>query len=259
MFSKFKVSSETIESLFPSETAVKDFRTKEESIKSHVKSFLDYTILGTGGIINGTALQDEWFPTEKEFDVFISYSHNDIDLAQKLASYLTGTGLKCFLDCYVWDSADELLAKLDEKYCKNSDGLFDYKKRNFSTSHIHAMLSMAIMSAINKSECIIFINSDNSLRLDGIKTETLSPWLYEEVSMANSLKIKTPKRYGLREIRMFSEGATIQKSFNGLSVSYDLDLNEFHVLSLDDLKKMYLLGGPLNHPLDILYRRHQKR
>lgn len=75
--------------------------------------------MGDDGIIDGSKLQKLDFPSvQKEYDVFISYSHNDEDLALYLASWLSNyCGLSCFLDSTVWHGADDLLNVIDDKYC----------------------------------------------------------------------------------------------------------------------------------------------
>lgn len=75
--------------------------------------------MGDDGIIDGSKLQKLDFPSvQKEYDVFISYSHNDEDLALYLASWLSNyCGLSCFLDSTVWHGADDLLKVIDDKYC----------------------------------------------------------------------------------------------------------------------------------------------
>ena len=141
-------------------------------------------------VIDGDALKNYIFPTGEDgnYDVFISYSHDDTDDAIFLASWLEKKcGLRVFLDYYVWGSADGLLKDIDDHYCKQADGRYNYGRRNYSTSHVHAMLSMAIMDIINNTECCIFINSGHSIHLPSLRktttAKTLSPWIYEENKM----------------------------------------------------------------------------
>ena len=58
-------------------------------------------------VIDGNALKNYIFPTgeDGDYDVFISYSHDDTDDAIFLASWLEQKcGLRVFLDYYVWGS-----------------------------------------------------------------------------------------------------------------------------------------------------------
>ena len=52
---------------------------------------------------------------------------------------------------------------IDPIKCKNSDGTYDYQKRNITTSHVHAMLTSAIMQVMDLSEIVIFVNTNNSV------------------------------------------------------------------------------------------------
>ena len=65
------------------------------------------------------------------------------------------------MDEVIWGSADGLLKAIDNQFCKKGDGTYDYNKRNLTTSHVHAMLTTAILNSIDKSETVIFMNTDN--------------------------------------------------------------------------------------------------
>ena len=69
--------------------------------------------------------------------------------------------LNVFVDTFYWGSADDLLKEIDDIKCKNSDGTYDYQKRNITTSHVHAMLTSAIMQVMDLSEIVIFVNTNN--------------------------------------------------------------------------------------------------
>lgn len=143
-------------------------------------------------IIDGDKLEELFFPeSEKEYDFFISYSHNDEDIVKKLASYLEYNGAKVFLDSKIWGSADYLLELIDKTYSINdwNNNFFDYKKRNFSTSHVHSMLNSAIGKAILKSKNIIFTSIENTtntnLSTSELEVKILSPWIYQELRYFN--------------------------------------------------------------------------
>lgn len=217
------------------------------------KGLIDQTT-GEDGVINGSNLKALNFPFERNhYDVFISYSHSDEKYAGYLYSYLRKCGLSCFLDSTIWNSADALLEAIDNQYCKDN-GSFDYTKRNFSTSHVHAMLNMAMLEAIDRSECCILLQSDNSVSLgDGINNKTLSPWIYEEISFIQHIERKLPPRLQERSIRIFCEGAKLEvrdSSSNSLKVSYDVDLRDFTGINSNDLIGKNGMGTAL---LDEIY------
>lgn len=57
-----------------------------------------------------------------------------------------------------------MLRQIDDKYCRNKTGdTYNYDRRNYSTSHVHMMLSTALTEMMNISECIMFFNTPNSV------------------------------------------------------------------------------------------------
>ena len=206
-------------------------------------------------VIDSNALKNYIFPTGEDgnYDVFISYSHKDTDDAIFLASWLEQQcGLRVFLDYYVWGSADSLLKDIDDHYCKQKDGRYNYSRRNYSTSHVHAMLSMAIMDIINNTECCIFINSGHSIHLPSLRktstAKTLSPWIYEENKMMSLL----PSRLVRREVKYFSvlKKSILSDSLDKLLMTHRVDLTGFKELTCENLKEM---RGKGTSGLDELY------
>ena len=240
MFSKFKINSRTIEQLHSQVGEISLLR--QSSVNDAFYNDIVTKVLGNNGVLDGSQLQNLNFPSLRDnYHVFISYSHNDEELALYLASYLQNNcGLYCFLDSTVWHSADSLLKRLDDIYCQNEDGrTYNYTKRNFSTSHVHAMLSMAMHNIIKRSECCIVLNSENSFTLqDGINNATFSPWLYEEVIFMKGMKISIPPRLRLRqERRSYSLGGQIvcESASPQLQIKYTVDLNMFPDINVTDL------------------------
>jgi len=171
----------------------RDYRADAQRIfrdhKAKTKQELDKFLLGDASL-DGTAMQNNWFP-EIEANIFISHSHTDEDLAKGLAGFLYRRfGLVSFIDSCVWGYADDLLQKIDDDYCLNEKkGVYNYGKRNYSTSHVHMMLATALTMMIDKAECIIFINSPESISTsDTIENRTRSPWIYHEIGMTQLVR-----------------------------------------------------------------------
>lgn len=208
-------------------------------------------------VIDGSNLQSLNFPfDESAYNVFISYSHDDEKEAFFLYQWLTSNGLTCFLDSTIWHSADSLLKEIDGMYCplKNGRKGFDYYKRNFSTSHVHAMLSMAMLKAIDMSECCIFIKSNNSVPLkDGIENKTLSPWIYEENLFMDRIRRRVPERYLTKERKLFSQGGRmiVEDAVENLKIAYNLECEFTHITGQD----MFSLKGGVS-ALDALYEKY---
>ena len=185
------------------------------------------------GRIDGSKLQENWFP-EIEADIFLSHSHQDEDLAITLAGYLHyHYGLTIFIDSCFWGYSNNLLRAIDNKYSKSPTGdSYNYDKRNYSTSHVHMMLSSALQKMIDNTECLIFLNTENSLSslTDDIEDKTMSPWIYMEL-IASKITRRTRKR----EIYLYEEKSLPQvfsyEESKILQVEYKVDIT--HLLPLN--------------------------
>ncbi|MCQ2232234.1 MAG: toll/interleukin-1 receptor domain-containing protein [Paludibacteraceae bacterium] len=236
MFIPFKININEIDKLqVPVSLAPDKFKEREKSALSFLKKKIDPNT----GVFDAEELKKCWLPVDEQYHIFISYSHDDKPKAIKLASWFESHGVRCFLDAYYWNNADDLLKSIDDAKCKNPNReTYSYKKRNYSTSLIHAMLSMAIMEAIDKCDFGIFIESPNSLtlNLDNIQSFTLSPWIYEELNLMTSIEKRTPYWLAERQIRMFSQGAKmIVESTAPIKMRFTVPLDQLAELEATDL------------------------
>lgn len=219
----------------------KNKRTVEEELKN---------FLLTDGSLDGETMQNSWFPQIKA-DVFLSHSHNDKEKAIALAGWLKGTfGLNVFLDSSVWGSADALLKMIDDKYCKFPDNTsYNYEKRNFSTSHVHMMLSTALTMMIDQTECILFLNTPNSINASEVIDSTKSPWIYHEIAVSKFVRKQEPNRpKGIIKKGLFENA-------QDLTINYKLDMDHLREITQTDLLYWQRLHSQNleNHPLDLLY------
>lgn len=186
-------------------------------------------VKGERGIIDGERLQNFVFPTNN-YDVFISHSHNDLEIAKRFATWLKEKyGYNVFLDSFVWNSADGLLREIDNLYCKQRNGLYNYHKRNYSTAHIHTMLSMSIMEIIKQSKVGILIDSHHSINLERLRNsnqaKTLSPWIFQEIMLMRQFANSESST------RMFSS----ENLNESLQMAHTVDLSDFTPLTARDL------------------------
>ena len=206
-------------------------------------------------VLDGELIQKDWFPTVNTH-VFISHSHKDIHLAKALAGWLLKRfRIQSFIDSCIWGHADNLLKIIDKKYCWNKEKKsYDYKKRNRSTSHVHMMLMTALNKMIDKTECIIFLNTPNSNIGKGINSSTLSPWIYGEIEASRLIRKKIPKRYGpiIDGKREYTQEERMLLEY--LIVKYPLNLGHFYNLSSDVLLEWdNTEANNAEEALDILY------
>lgn len=166
---------------------VQDRINQNNSIQENLKKFLLEEFKINEDEINGDKIVEKNFPNKENYEVFISHSHNDKEYAQKLSNFLRKRNCKVFLDSEVWGSADEILKEVDNEYSvSDSDkNLYDYTKRNFSTTHVHLLLTSALAEIISKTPRFIFVESDStisfSMEESKKKTYTNSPWVYTEL------------------------------------------------------------------------------
>lgn len=221
-------------------------------------------------ILNGNMIMNQWFNLV-DVDIFISHSHKDLSLALALAGFLNEKlGIKCFVDSLIWNKADELLKNIDNKYSRHDleNGNYNYNKRNYSTSHVHNMLLMSIAHMIDETDCLFFLSTlnSNSMSLeDGIKKQTLSPWIYSEIEISRVIRKKLNKA---RETRYFSasdmkiqEPIFDNQRLEQLHVGYELNTDHLLSIPLDYIKNIISINylTPQDHYsfLNFLYKKHK--
>lgn len=248
------------------------WQSKQEFDYEYKELLKDYL---NNGVLNGTELIEKVFK-QSNYDIFLSYSHNDEDLAYTIAGMLMDQfELKVFVDAFYWGSADDLLKEIDDLKCKNANGTYDYEKRNLTTSHVHAMLTAAIMQLMDLSEVVLFVNTEHSVpaletTLSGKREYTFSPWIYEEVLLTNILR---EKEWFVHRLTYANECYGYdEKDFE---IAYELPKNNMIDLNVQILKEWTRINWRLNkcknqkmrtvedlgllkyekhHPLNILYK-----
>ncbi len=224
--------------------------TKENNAAA--KAGLDKFIDGDGSLV-ARKIMDDWFPRVKA-DVFISHSRKDEELAIGLAGWLKEKlGVSSFIDSCVWGYSPELLKKLDKQFCLKDDGYYSYDKRNITNCHVNMMLSTSLAKMIDQCECVIFLNTPNSISCKGCieKDGTESPWIYAEIEATRMLRENTPERK-----RWLVKASVENRSIvldETISVKYDLDLKHLLLLEKEQIIKWDKCGKIGTDSLDFLY------
>lgn len=249
-----------------------DYKKLQELGKNHLdaqkasykKSLIEYV---TQDEIDGTKIQNEWFP-EINADIFISHSHNDEELACALAGWINHEfGLRCFIDSNVWGYSAELLEEMNSQLSnkrKDRDGgyLYDHQSCNRVSQHVNTMLSIALQKMIDKVETVIFLNTDNAVRVykDTEMEKTYSPWIYSEI-VCTQLVRKKP-------LLAYRDYSNIKKEYSAVyestqflmhsAISYTVSLKHLKTLSEWDLNDWYIefidRENYKKYPLDALYK-----
>lgn len=217
--------------------------------KKQIKTSIDCFILDDGSL-DGSSMQTNWFP-QIEADIFISHSHRDEKKAIALAGWLYEEfGLNAFIDSCIWGYANELLRTIDNSYCLQTDGYYSYQKRNNSTSHVHMMLSTALLMMMDCTECVFFLNTPSSLSANEVIDKTESPWIYSELAITQFIRQNVPERLKLYELTETFSGADAKLEKGGrLIIKYDVDLTHLTAIngsSLDLWKEKYVRGNALD-------------
>jgi len=239
MFKGFNITSRITEFASLGEEGYKKYFDIGDDIKkksiSKVRPELEKYI-DINGIIDGEALQQDWFP-EVVADVFISHSHKDVNDTITLAGWLKEEfGLEAFIDSAVWGYANELLKQLDDKMSWIPErGIYSYEMRNNTTSHVHMMLSMALTKMIDRSEVVFFYNTPNSINSNGFGDTTFSPWIYNEITMTKFIQKRDPGEH--RKVKI-TESSEMKKAFNSL-MQHRVDLDDLIILSKEDMNNWY--------------------
>lgn len=202
-------------------------------IENKVKYNLDL-FLGDNKELDGNKIINSWFP-EIKADIFLSHSHNDKDIVIAFAGWLKSCfNLTVFIDSCVWGYGNDLCEIIDQEYSliNKNPNLYNYEKTLLTSSHVHMMLSTALASMIDKTECVIFYKTPSSIKMYKNRLKTESPWIYSEILFSEIMRITFPER--LQSINenytaLFSEGlGNLEK---GLKINYDI--NDKHLKAID--------------------------
>lgn len=224
------------------------YTLSKTQVRKKLKSFV-----ANDGVLDGSKMQSNWFP-QVDAEVFISHSHKDEKRAIAFAGWLFNTfNITAFIDSCIWGYADDLLKIIDNDYCRNDgESTYNYKKRNYSTSHVHMMLSTALLMMIDKTECLFFINTPNSISSSEVVKKTESPWIYSEIAITQMIRQEIPRRRKIQETKLFSKGGVINEHLRiayevGLSHLMDIDVDNLNAWKRNNTSKMPYTS------LDVLY------
>lgn len=251
MFAIFKMSLNDINNELDNkyyEAGEEIFNRNKETAEESLKR-----LISVNRELQASEIENQWFPSF-EADVFLSHSHKDEKSIIAFAGYLSSLGIKPFVDSCIWGYSNDLLREIDNEYCVSSRDengsieTYDYQKRNRSTSHVHMILNGALMKMMDKTECLLFIDSPNSLKTSDIKHGTTnSEWIYSELLMTQYLRRTKPKRKQIH-FRFSQSVENIE-----LAVTYDVNISHMKELTIRDLKEEEKMNYRGTYILDQIY------
>ena len=190
-------------------------------------------VLLSNGKIDADKIIAEWFPSG-QYHVFISHSHKDLKLAEQLANWLYDKfNINSFLDSHVWGYANNLLKELNEKYARNGDETYAYEPAISNAAHVYLMLSTALSEAIDKSECLFFINTENtieSMQIEGSEAQsrTASPWIMHELKTSAMIR----KHFSSDRQKYITEGVGLEALAKSANFSFSVSTE--HLSKIDE-------------------------
>lgn len=234
------------------ETCFDGYYEEGEKLYKNAKDYTSFNLneIIDNGIIDGDKLQNMWFP-DKIFHsqkfIFISHSHKDEKLAIKLAGFLHEKfGIYSFIDSCVWGYMDELNKKLNN--CNVNEDNICHKcncsEFTYNLSYVHIMLASALMTMIDKCECLFFLNTPSSIN---IRNKTESPWIYYELNIANVIRKRSDIQKSMNEeYRAFAHSIEFTPKLDKMTKINEVILNQW--------KHEYNNSNNSHDPFDILYR-----
>lgn len=201
--------------------------------------------------IDGNAVENQWFPKES-FHIFLSHSHADEELAVMLATVLKEqANLDVFVDSMVWNFRDELISKL---WDSSGDGLLsgDVKIQRYRNliGHVDCMLNKSLLQMIDSCECLLFLNTPNSVTASDVSRRTYSPWIYSELEASRFVRRHQDPR------RKPSTGGRAIAMDSALPIEYKLP--RLQTLNMEMVKQWLVriktLGRQPFAALDALYK-----
>lgn len=227
-----------------------------DDIEDSCENFIEFD-----GVIDGNKVIENWFPSI-EFDVFLSHSHRDRDLALSFAGFLKEEfNLEVFIDSAVWGHSNELIDSITQHYPQEKKKkASDLEKIINIISHVNLMLKSALDKMIDNCEVIFFLNTPNSVSLkNSVQQKTNSPWIFSEIATTQVIRKKTPERLK-KQTKIFAnmEGALMMERRNKLTIQYELELNNFTELTRNDINK-WRNKFQEKHSIDKLFKTHTFR
>jgi hypothetical protein len=116
--------------------------------------------------------------------------------------------------------------------------IYYYDKVLVSASHVHMMLSTALNSMIDKTECLMFYDTPNAIQSFENKDKTDSPWIYSEIAFSETVRMQYPTRMRtpIFESRTFKKGGKLDV-LNEMKIKYDANTKHLKNIKASNLNE----------------------
>lgn len=242
MYQGFDLKIDDI-SFFDNDETYTDILDKK---KDYIKLVVD-ELLMNGGIIDADKIIKQWFPKD-HYHIFISHSHKDRDIAKALANWLyENFKLKSFLDSHIWGYANDLLYNLNDLYARKNATTFAYTPAIYNASNVHLMLSTALNEVIDSTECLFFINTENTIQNINLKNgeyeqRTESAWIMHELKSSSIMRRKQSEHRPTERMESISVG--VESIHKSIGYSYNISTDHLVKLSQEKLSQWIDICAP---------------
>ncbi|WKE64648.1 hypothetical protein PVT67_13350 [Gallaecimonas kandeliae] len=217
-----------------------EYASKEVEQRGHVLELVN-------GKISASEISAKLLNNSCKPHFFLSHSSQDKELVTKFANYLYETfEIKSFIDSQLWGNIREATTEYLEKYCRGDGDYYFLDPALRAINNTDSILSSALLEAMDQSDCIIFVKSNNSAELNfefnkipesevKYNQYTLSPWIAIEIRYANFLRVKRHEEI-YSEISMESASFTSKSVKNSIEpphFEHSLDLRDYRVIPLE--------------------------
>jgi hypothetical protein len=188
-------------------------------------------------------------------DIFLAHSRAD----EKRAKIFTGFmkkhfNLHVFSDSCLRGYFHELIKSVDKKYCMKGPNSFSYDKSKYSSSHVHMILAASLMTMIDSIECIMFMDTPQTISIQEVVETSNSPWIYSELLMSQTMH-RRKKESHISRIS-FSEKKTKNKSpkpKESVDIKYLLNALQLKDIHFADFQTVLQKRSDDIYPLDLFY------
>lgn len=214
---------------------VEDYKTNAGGLNISKLSNAIVAQLGGKDVLGAKELAQILFPSGHAH-IFLSHSHGDEENAIKFAIAMKKRGVEVFIDSCVWGSVGELLDAVNEQYSESEivgdQKYYSHRKCDEAAAAAYVMLMTELHRMIDQTECFVFLNTNKSVPLKSAgRNQTLSPWIYSELSFSAQVRSKAPRRERLpKSERFFSDEICLEEAFySPKSVAFGFDIPTDHL------------------------------
>lgn len=161
--------------------------------------------------VDATKLRELWFPiNENKYDIFISHSHNDIELVKRLKEYLSYKfSINCFIDSAIWGDFTYIKDYISKNYRQ-----YNYEK---AIENVFMLLTTALLNQINYSKFVFFFETNNFIKELNSNMVTNSPWIFFEIEACKNI---------LKHKEYFNKIACVESKQQKPLIEFDYDVSK---------------------------------